>query len=78
MESMLALAGQGPGANAIMGPLAIMAVLVAVGFFLVLYRGSKIGWLFVVAALVYGWTVAKPIIVQSGGNPAAVRSGPAR
>ena len=78
MDLVMALAGQGVGADSLMGPLAIVAVLVAVGFFLILYRGSKIGWLFVVGALVYGWIEVKPIIVQSGGRAPGVQQGQRR
>lgn len=68
MDIVMALAGQGVGADALMGPLAIVAVLVAIGFFLILYRGSKIGWLFVAGALIYGWIAVSPIISRSGGR----------
>lgn len=54
--------------SALMGPLAILAVLAGVGLFLLLVQGSKWGWLFIVAGGAYAWYAFLPIIRAAGGG----------
>ncbi len=53
----------------LMGPLAIVAVLAAVGLALLLLRGSKFGWIFIVAAGLYAFYALGPIVQGSRTNP---------
>ncbi len=70
MAEMLGLAAvfAGQAAGSIMMPLAIVAVLVAAGFALILFKGSKIGWILVAAGLVYGWFSIQPIITGASSR----------
>lgn len=45
------------------------AGLVIVGFFLLLKMGSKIGWVFLAAAVIWGYVLLKPVVrqAQTGG-----------
>lgn len=57
-----------PSPSAIMGPLAILAVLAGVGLYLLLVQGSKLGWIFVVAGAAYAWYAFQPIISAASGR----------
>ena len=46
----------------LMGPIAIVAVLAAVGLALLMVRGSKFGWIFIVAAGLYAFYALGPIV----------------
>ena len=65
MEHLLALAG----ADLTMS-LVGAGALVVIGFFLILKAGSKLGWLFVIAAAIWAWYAVQPTIQEARRSPA--------
>ena len=60
IQNVSLLAAVRPGD--LMGPLAIVAVLAAVGLVLLMVRGSKFGWIFIAAAVLYAFYALAPMV----------------
>ena len=62
MDTLFALTAN---ADDILYPLIGCIVLTIIGFFVLLKGGSKVGWLFIIGAVIWGLYIVKPIIAQA-------------